>query len=58
MLEYTLISSSTGDYHEKNSSFHALAQVVSSVEQVKSILLTQIFFFKVQIISVMHTVEN
>ena len=46
MLEYTLISSSTGDYHEKKSSFHALAQVVSSVEQVKSILLTQKTIFQ------------
>jgi len=37
--EYTLFKSSTGDYKERGSSFHAVAQPVSDINDVKSSLL-------------------
>lgn len=39
MPEYTFSTPSTGDYKEKSSSFHAVAQPVSGVVDVKSKLL-------------------
>ena len=38
MPEYTLSKSSTGDYTEKGSSFHALAQPASDINGIKSSL--------------------
>ena len=39
MLEYTFSTSSTGDYKEKGSSFHAIVEPSSSVDYIKSKLL-------------------
>ena len=39
MPEYTLFKSSTGDYKERGSSFHAAAQTASDINDVKSLLL-------------------
>ena len=39
MPEYTLSKSSIGDYKEKGSSFHAVAQPVSDINDVKSLLV-------------------
>ncbi len=39
MPEYTLFKSSTGDYKERGSSFHAVAQTASDINDVKSLLL-------------------
>ena len=40
MTEYTFSKLTTGDYKEKTSSFHAVAQSASSVDMVKTKLLT------------------
>ena len=39
MPEYTLSKSSTGDYKERGSSFHAVAQPASDINDVKSSLI-------------------
>ena len=39
MPEYTFSTSSTGDYKEKGSSFHAIVEPSSSVDYIKSKLL-------------------
>ena len=40
MPEFTLAKPNTGEYKEKGSSFHAILKPASSVNHVKSILLT------------------
>ena len=39
MPEYTLYKSSTGDYKERGSSFHAVAQPASDINDIKSSLI-------------------